>query len=404
MSTIFKLPDLGEGLPDAEVHEWHVKVGDVVKVDQLLVSMETAKAVVDVPSPCDGTIIKLYGNPGDTINTGSPLIEFETISTENTATQQPTTSPLIKTAPPELEPQAPQSAATVAGSIEVGDTVIHEAAQGIEVTGDTLAQIKTLPAVRLIAQKLGLNLAKLNATGQYGEITIDDLCAAIKQQITISATESTSLSASMKPLKGARKAMAAAMAQAHAAVVPVTLSDIADLSAWIPGTDFTARLIRAICVACKIEPIMNAHFDGQHTAIDIKSEVNLGLAVDSADGLFVPVIKNAEQLDALALRDTVNRFKDQIKNRTIPQDDFKGATITLSNFGVFAGYFANPVVVPPMVTIIGAGRGRDEVVAIEGKMEIHRILPLSVTFDHRAATGGEASRFLKAMIDDLALM
>lgn len=436
MSTIFKLPDLGEGLPDAEIHEWHVKVGDIVKVDQLLVSMETAKAVVDVPSPCDGKITKLYGDAGDTITTGSPLIAFEVPQSENSLTPPTSASTQGSVKPEEKTPQA--SAATVAGSIEVGDAVIHEAARGIEVTDDTLAQIKTLPAIRVIAQKLGLNLAKLKASGQYGEITVDDLCAAIKQQITDSSSElyskrlhfglgggerlegvytqymteeerasnnaqnSSVKSIPMKPLKGARKAMAASMAQAHATVVPVTLSDVADLSAWIPDTDFTARLIRAICVACKIEPVMNAHFDGQHIAIDIKSDIHLGLAVDSADGLFVPVIKHADQLDASALRDIINRFKDQIKNRSIPQEDLKGATITLSNFGVFAGYFANPVVVPPMVTIIGAGRARDEVVAVNGVMEIHRILPLSVTFDHRAATGGEASRFLKAMIDDLS--
>jgi pyruvate dehydrogenase E2 component (dihydrolipoamide acetyltransferase) len=395
MSTIFKLPDLGEGLPDAEIHEWHVKVGDTVKVDQLLVSMETAKAVVDVPSPRNGKIVKLYGNPGDTINTGDPLVEYEGDAVQPVAT--PTTH--------EYEPVSTESksAATVAGSIKVGDTVIREAAAGITPTQGAIGGIRALPIVRLMAQKLGVDLSRINSTGHLGQVTIDDLCQAIKQQMRSGTTPASFASPTMKPLKGVRKAMVNSMAESHATVVPVTLSDKADLSAWVAGTDFTSRLIRAVCTACKIEPVMNALFDGTVPAIDIKPEVNLGLAVDTPDGLFVPVIKNAGERTPSELREIINRFKTQAKDRTIPQDDLRGATITLSNFGTFAGYFANPIVVPPMVTIIGAGRGRDEAVPVNGKLEIHRILPLSVTFDHRAATGGEASRFLKAMIDDLEM-
>ncbi|MFN7096369.1 MAG: dihydrolipoamide acetyltransferase family protein [Gammaproteobacteria bacterium] len=392
MSTIFKLPDLGEGLPDAEIHEWHVKVGDDVKVDQLLVSMETAKAVVDVPSPRNGRIAKLYGNSGDTINTGQPLVEYEDDAAQPAAKTTTDTAPIEN-----------KSAATVAGSIKVGDTVINEAAAGITPTQETIGGIRTLPIVRLIAQKLGVDLTRVPSTGHLGQVSIDDLCQAIKQQMRNSTTAPSFTSDTMKPLKGVRKAMVNSMAESHATVVPVTLSDKADLSAWAVGTDFTTRLIRAICAACKVEPVMNALFDGTVPAIDIKSEVNLGLAVDTPDGLFVPVIKQANTLSPSALREIINRFKTQARDRSIPQDDLRGATITLSNFGTFAGYFANPVVVPPMVTIIGAGRGRDEAVPVNGHLEIHRILPLSVTFDHRAATGGEASRFLKAMIDDLEM-
>lgn len=390
--SIFKLPDLGEGLPDAEIHEWHVKVGDEVKVDQLLVSMETAKAVVDVPSPTTGKIVKLYGNPGDMINTGEPLVEF---AEENTVKATPAAETAVAT--------KSASAATVAGAIEIGDTVLHEAAAGITPTQTTIGGVKTLPVIRVIAQKLGLNLSAMPATGTHGVITIDDLCRAIQQQTGSSKAPTTAapVSGNMKAIRGVRKAMAHSMADAHANVAAVTLSDDADLSAWKNGADFTVRLIRAICTACKAEPIMNAYFDGNALAIDIKDEVNLGIAVDSADGLFVPVIKHTDTLSASELRATVNRFKEQVKNRSIPAADLRDATITLSNFGTFAGRYANPVVVPPMVTIIGAGRSRDEVVAVNGTVAIHRVIPLSVTFDHRAATGGEASRFLRAMIDDL---
>jgi pyruvate dehydrogenase E2 component (dihydrolipoamide acetyltransferase) len=389
--TIFKLPDLGEGLPDAEIHEWHVQVGDEVKIDQLLVSMETAKAVVDVPSPCNGRITKLYGNAGDIIHTGMPLIEFESDVPVKTATEA--------AAPPRT------SAATVAGSIQVGNTVINEAAAGLTASQSSAGQVKTLPVIRVLAQKLGLDLKQLSATHPLGHITLDDVCQAIRQRFSphtaAPAVAKPNLSAQMQPLRGVRKAMALSMAESHAQVVPVTLCDDADIAAWGKDSDFTTRLIRAICVACNEEPIMNAHFDGYTPAIDVRQDINLGIAVDSPDGLFVPVIKDAAKQSQAELRLTVNRFKEQIKTRSIPPADLRDATICLSNFGTFAGRYANPIIVPPMVTIIGAGRGRDEVVSANGTMAIHRIIPLSVTFDHRAATGGEASRFLRALIDDL---
>ena len=381
-STLFKLPDLGEGLPDAEIHEWHVKVGDDVLLDQLLVSMETAKAVVDVPSPRSGKILKLYGQAGDTIQTGEPLVEY--VSEES------------------LSPPKTEAGATVAGSIIIGDTIIHESASGMTPQVPANDQKQTLPVIRLIAKKLGLDLAQFPQTGMHGEITVDDLCQVLSNMKGSSSSSPKRLDmAEFVPLKGVKKAMVQSMKEAHDNVVSVTLSDKADLHAWLPATDFTVRLIRAICVACQAEPVFNAHFDGQTPAIHIKKTVNLGVAVDTVDGLFVPVIKNANEQTPASLRETINRFKKQAQERALPPADLKDASITLSNFGTFAGYYASPVVVPPTVAIIGAGRSRDEVVPVNGQIEIHPILPLSLSFDHRAATGGEASRFLKALIDDL---
>lgn len=387
--NIFKLPDLGEGLPDAEIHEWHVKEGDTVKTDQLLVSMETAKAVVDVPSPCDGVIAKLHGKAGDVIDVGSPLVEF--VSDAPAATPTPTK----------------HVGATVAGNIEVGDKILQENAAGVALSDTGTQQPMILPALRLLADKLGLSLSQIRGSGSQGQITIDDFANAIKTKMTGSAVNAAPVhsappSGNYHPLKGVRKAMALSMKASHEQVVPVTIVDDADISAWLKGTDITCRMIRAITVACAAEPVMNAWFDGASLSIDIKSQVNLGIAMDSDDGLFVPVIKNAGALSFEALRTTINRYKEEVKARSIPKDDLKEASITLSNFGTFAGRYASPIVVPPMVTIIGSGRLREQVVLLNGEAFAHRVMPLSVTFDHRAATGGEASRFLKAMIDDLA--
>lgn len=383
--NIFKLPDLGEGLPDAEIHEWHVKEGDTVKTDQLLVSMETAKAVVDVPSPCDGVITKLHGKAGDVIDVGSPLVEF--------VSDQPAATP------------TKHVGATVAGNIEVGDKILQENAAGVCVSQTGSQQPLILPALRLLADKLGLALTQIRATGAQGQITVDDFANAIKAKFVGSSTTAVHHpvpAGHYQPLKGVRKAMAQSMKASHEQVVPVTIVDDADISAWGKGTDITCRMIRAIVHACAVEPVMNAWFDGNSLSIDIKAQINLGIAMDSEDGLFVPVIKNAGALSFDALRTTINRFKEQVKARNIPKEDLKEASITLSNFGTFAGRYASPIVVPPMVTIIGSGRLREQVILINGQAQAQRVMPLSVTFDHRAATGGEASRFLKAMIDDLA--
>ena len=189
----------------------------------------------------------------------------------------------------------------------------------------------------------------------------------------------------------------------HWAVVPTTLCDDADIHAWPPGTDVTGRLIRAIVRACKAVPALNAWFDADSLTRTLHPHVDIGIAVDTEDGLFVPALRNADVLDAAGLRAAVNRLRTQVEDRSIPPDELKGYTISLSNFGVFAGRYATPVFVPPCVAIVAAGKGRFQMTPVMGGFESHRVIPLSLTFDHRAATGGEAARFLKAMLDDLSL-
>ncbi|MFZ2235073.1 MAG: 2-oxo acid dehydrogenase subunit E2, partial [Dokdonella sp.] len=204
-------------------------------------------------------------------------------------------------------------------------------------------------------------------------------------------------------LKGVRRNMARVMADAHARVVPTMLCDDADIHAWRAGNDITIRLIRSIVKACQAVPALNAWFDGDSLTRTLHPHVDIGIAVDTDDGLFVPALRNADVLDAVALRAAINRLRDQVMNRSIPASELSGYTISLSNFGVFAGRYATPIVVPPTVAIIAAGKGRHQMTPVMGGFESHKVIPLSLTFDHRAATGGEAARFLKAMLDDLAL-
>jgi pyruvate dehydrogenase E2 component (dihydrolipoamide acetyltransferase) len=217
-------------------------------------------------------------------------------------------------------------------------------------------------------------------------------------------TTPPSVTASGQPeqLKGVRRNMARVMAEAHAQVVPTTLVDDADIHAWTPGTDVTVRLVRAIVAACRVVPALNAWFDGANLMRTLHPRVDLGIAVDTDDGLFVPALRNADMLDAAGIRAGIERLRAQVADRSIPSSELSGYTISLSNFGMFAGRYATPVVVPPCVAIVGAGRLRHQVVPVMGGIETHRVIPISLTFDHRAATGGEAARFLRAMLDDLA--
>jgi 2-oxoisovalerate dehydrogenase E2 component (dihydrolipoyl transacylase) len=365
--SIFNLPDLGEGLPDAEIHEWFVKEGDVVKADQPLVSMETAKAVVDVPAPQDGIISKLYGKTGDVIKTGQPLVGFEADKTTT------------------------QDKGTVVGNLEESTDIIED---NYIIGASHTTRIKTTPAVRMMARKLGVDLSKVVASGEHGMIT--------KSDVEKIAQESHHLEEGYESLKGVRRAMLHSMVQSHQQVVPVSIYDEADINAWGEQTDITVRLIKAIVYACAKEPALNAWFDSLHSARKCFDKVNLGLAMDNEEGLFVPTLPDAASHSDNQLREFIDGFKTSVSNRTISPELLKGATITLSNFGKFSGRFASPIIVPPTVAILAVGKLYEGAVVHNGKLEPHRLLPLSLSFDHRAVTGGEATRFLGAVIDSLA--
>ena len=182
----------------------------------------------------------------------------------------------------------------------------------------------------------------------------------------------------------------------------MTINDDANLAAWWPQNhDLMLRLIRAIVAACKVEPSLNAWFDAHALGRRMLSQIDLGIAVDTEDGLFVPVLRDVGNRGPQDLRGGLERLRADVKARTIPPEEMRGYTFILSNFGTFGGRYANPIVQPPTVAILGAGRIRDEIVPAGGSPAINPVLPLSLTFDHRAVTGGEATRFLAAVIADL---
>lgn len=365
----FKLPDLGEGLQEAEIVEWHIKPGDTVEEDQIIVSVETAKAIVDVPSPQAGEIAALFGGEGDLVHIGEPLVEYAGQEQADTGT----VVGKMKTA---------EEASQV-------DHFIIGGATGSNATNQPLAT----PAIRALAKRMNVDLSQVDGTGKHGMISQQDVERAA--QLVKDFGEA-------KPLRGVRRAMAKNMEKAHSEVAKVTILDDVDIHAWYPGSDPTMRLVRAMAKACQEEPNLNAWFDGTSMTMRLIDKVDLGIAVDTPDGLFVPVLRDITQRSLEDLREGLDRLRADVKSRTIPPKEMSGATITLSNFGTLAGRYGNPVIVPPMVAILGAGRIREEVVAYHGDITIHPMLPLSLSFDHRTITGGEAARFLKVVMDDLS--
>ena len=408
--TLFYLPDLGEGLPDAEIRSWYIHVGDVIKVDTPMVAMETAKAVVDIPAPFSGKVMQLCGKPGDIIKTGEALVDIRPLS-------QPShgqgLAPAVK--PQDDGLREATDKATVVGNLQTSDTIVEESATGIKPGFDIHGKhngVKATPAIRALAKKMQVDLDHCEGTGPAGQITVSDLEIASKTKTKMAATPPIISSPQLgftksippegyEPLRGVRRAMAIAMSQSHQTVVPVTLVDDADIHAWPEKTDITLRLIRAIMTACQREPRLNSWFDDSNLSLQQRPQINLGIAMDAPEGLFVPVLKNVAQCSPADCRKKIDQFKTEAKNRSIPPDDLTGATFVLSNVGVFAGRYATPIVIPPMVAILAVGRITETVVAEQGKPAVHKLLPLSLTVDHRAITGGEAARFLSELIRDL---
>jgi pyruvate dehydrogenase E2 component (dihydrolipoamide acetyltransferase) len=354
MST-FALPDLGEGLQEAEIVSWHVTEGDHVVVDQPLVAVETEKAVVEVPSPQAGHIAKLFAKVGERVKVGAPLVEFE---------------------------EGPHA--------ETG-AIVGELSGAFE--PNKARRPQATPAVRARARELGIDLARVAPTGIGGTISLADVQTAASRSIVDSIPGA---------LRGARRTMASHMALAWREVAHATLHDKADIEAWPATEDVTCRLVRSLIAGCKNEPGLNASFDAASLSLRENPTVDVGLAIDSPEGLFVPVLRDAANGTAQDWRRRIDAFKRAVAERSLMPADLRRPTITLSNFGTIAGSHAALIVMPPQVAILGAGRiAAGSIRAADGSIALHSALPLSLTFDHRAVTGGMAARFLQSVIADL---
>ena len=376
----FKLPDLGEGLAEAEILEWHVKPGDRVLVDQPMVSVETAKAVVEVPVPYSGTVTALHGAVGDIVATGAPLIDFDS-------------GTVVGSMPATSEAEYVDSAK------------IGRARSGVA------ARNRAVPMARALARRFGIDLADIPGSGPGGLIKLEDVLAHAQMHAAQSQSQSrpdgnhralaVPAGATAEPLRGARRAMAHSMSLSRQQIPLSTVCDDADIHAWSQRGDYMLRLIRAMISAWRAEPALNAWYDAASNSRILLKHIDLAIAVDTPAGLIVPVVRNIQDKRPEELRAAIAAQKDAAHQRSTTPEDLRDFTLMLSNFGTLAGRYGIPLVVPPAVAILGAGKVRKDAVAVGDTVAVHRRMPLSLSFDHRCITGGEACRFLAAVIRDL---
>jgi 2-oxoisovalerate dehydrogenase E2 component (dihydrolipoyl transacylase) len=375
----FRLPQLGEGLQEAEIVCWHVAAGDQISVDQPLVSVETEKAVVEVLAPWAGTIHRVYVSPGEIVMTGVPLAEIEMVQGV-------------------VEPMGGSLGLTsVNASQRPRMGGVRAAATWLEARTETLAarpagrQSTATPAVRARADALGIDLAQIRGGGPGGAVALEDVEEAGRAILAPHR---------YKPLTGVRRAMAQTVSRARD-VTPCSVSDEAIVGSWPEDADVTVRLVRALIAGCRAAPMLNSWSDPARLSYAQHERVDVGLAMNSANGLFVPVLRDAAGRTDHELRKTIEVFKRDIALRALPPVEMRGPTITLSNFGAFGGRHAELIVLPPQVATVGAGRIFEGVRPVDGKPGVIRVLPVSLSFDHRLVTGFEAVTFLNAMVKAL---
>ncbi len=400
----FTLPDLGEGLQEAEIITWHVKPGEKIHVDEPLVAVETAKAVVEVPSPFEGVVSQLHVREGDIVAIGAPLLD---VADGNGArapgpaldSEPPAVAPAAEAAPASAAPaERPRDEGTVVGAMPVSEERVERTAVPGGTRSARPARPKAAPAVRALAKRLGVDLSVVTPTGRHGQVLPDDVrsyaMAAARAPMGRAA-------ASGDRLRGPTRSMAQSMSAARDEVALCTVFDDADINHWRGTSNITPRLLRAIAVGVSAEPALNGFFHTEQMRHEIVARVDVALAVDAPEGLMTPVIRDVPGKSLKQLRTEVSELKAATRERRLEPSQLLNHTFTLSNFGMLAGRYATPIMVPPSVAILGAGALQHDVVAVLGGIEVHPRIPLSLSFDHRCVNGGQACRFLAALIADL---
>jgi len=395
-----KFPDVGEGITEGTVVKWLVKIGDEVKADQAVAEIETDKAIVEIPTPKAGKVSKIYGKEGDIIKVGSSLVSLALPGEEIKAAEVKVAikSPEIKHV--EVKPE-----------IRLPEKTIEEP-----------SKVLATPSTRRFARELGVDISGVMGSGPGGRVMDEDIkkFAEVKPDTALEALSHEAmppikLAEERIPIKGIRKTIGERMTKSLFTAPHVVSMDEADVTelvvlrekekkrAEVKGIKLTylAFIVKAATVALKQHPYLNASLDPQKNEIVLKRYYNIGIAVDTPEGLMVPVIKNADQKSILELAKETEELAEEARTRKIKLSDLKGNTFTITNIGSIGGIFSTPIINPPDVAILGVHRIRDMPVAIDGEVKIRKILPLVLSFDHRALDGAQAARFMNTLIDHL---
>ncbi|VAW35124.1 Dihydrolipoamide acyltransferase component of branched-chain alpha-keto acid dehydrogenase complex [hydrothermal vent metagenome] len=397
MAFEFKLPDLGEGIAEGEIVKWRVKEGDLVEEHQVVVEVETDKAIVEVPTPKTGKVLKLNCSEGEVVDVGATLITIEPGG--EGAAKKPAVEEVGESSKAEVLPQADEEgddeeAASVVGSLP------------------TAEEFLATPLVRALAKKLGVDLARLDATGPGGRITEKDVRGAAEGRDVAGAGDDKYGPVERIQIRGVRRAIARNLIAATKNTAVVTGMDDADMtrlwdlrkrekdSAKERGVHLTFMpfFMKAAQHALRDHPHLNASVDEDRVEIIVKKYYNIGIAVDTPDGLMVSVVKDVDKKTILDLAQEVQELGIKARERKIKLEELKGSSFTITNYGTFGGVYATPIINHPDVAILGTGKIKLRPWVVDGEIVARRILPVSFTFDHRVVDGREAASFMSKFI------
>ena len=423
----FLLPDLGEGLAEAELIDWKVKAGDTVKESQTLAEMQTDKALVEVPSPWSGTLTEICGKAGDIIKVGAVLVRYVPAGAVAKSVPAAPVAPAAAAPPASTDDQG-TVVGTMSGTLTVSDRFARRSSEAAVVSRDGKAL--ATPAVRRIARELGVDIQRIPGSGRGGRVTASDI-ESFTGASNGAATASTPANAGLAPrssavtagsvfidqngvtqrvpFRGVRRKIAESLDRSVRTTVHFTVVDEADITlldqkrkeySRVTGQKLSMLpfIMAAVCKALKKHPSLNAITDDANSEILIKGPVNLGCAVDTDAGLMVPVIKDAEKKSPVELANEVKRLASACKDRTIKREESMGGTFTISNVGSYGGMFATPIINYPEVAILAAGRAKERVMVKDGRFYAGLSLPLSLSCDHRVVDGAEGARFLNTVV------
>ncbi|WP_396454015.1 dihydrolipoamide acetyltransferase family protein [Actinomadura sp.] len=414
-ATVFKLPDLGEGLTEAEVLEWKVSVGDTVAVDQIIVEVETAKAAVDVPIPVAGTVTELYAEPGAVVDVGSPLIAVTAVESA------PAESPAAERY---REEERAGSGNVLVGYGTSGSrrsrrrAAKRPPAQAGPPSREEVPRVIS-PVVRRLAKDHGIDVAAVAPTGPGGVILRRDVEKAIaaaapaadapREEIREEIREEAG--AVRVPLKGVRRATAEKLSRSRREIpdattwVDVDATRLVKLKRKIQEADPDAgvgmlALFAAVCLTgLRRFPELNAYVDAERQEIVRLPRVHLGFAAQTDRGLVVPVVRDAHEMTLAELAAALRERTEQAREGRLAPGDLTGGTFTLNNYGVFGVDGSTPIINHPEAAMLGVGRIADKPWAHKGKVRLRKVTQLSFTFDHRVCDGGVAGGFLRFVAD-----
>ncbi|MBV7495294.1 2-oxo acid dehydrogenase subunit E2 [Pseudomonas sp. PDM24] len=405
---VIKMPDIGEGIAEVELSQWHVKVGDMVVEDQVLADVMTDKAMVDIPSPVHGKVIALGGQPGEVMAVGSILISIEVEGAGN----------VKESAQPVAVKEAPVAAPKVEAVVESKPVAAPRSAaacQGPMVAREADERPLASPAVRKHALDLGIQLRLVRGSGPAGRVLHEDLEAWLAQGQSNASTATAAYAQrndeEQIPVIGMRRKIAQRMQDAtqraahFSYVEEIDVTAVEELRAHLNEKHGATRgkltllpfLVRALVVALRDFPQINARYDDEAQVITRLGAVHVGIATQAEIGLMVPVVRHAETRSLWDSAQEISRLATAARNGKASRDELSGSTITLTSLGALGGIVSTPVLNLPEVAIVGVNKIVERPMVVKGQIVIRKMMNLSSSFDHRVVDGMDAAQFIQAI-------